>query len=206
MASQTTSREVFKTIFVPSQLEEAVLNQLHMWFPTYIRQVEEQLGLPIGNIPAPGFYSNRNSFDYLAGEKMPKVVAISPGLYTDPTANGSGQYSTWWRLGVGVVAVAKDEPIANMLVKIYGMAAVAIMLHKQDLGGISNGIEWIGATFDDVPVDVPNQLTKLFAGDFAVQINDTVTKWAGPDLPDQDPYAWGIVEQVIIEIERKDIA
>jgi hypothetical protein len=199
------SLTVFKRIFVPSELEEAALETLAIWYPTYIRELESQLGLTIGDISAPSFFTNRNSFDVLPGEKYPKVVAISPGIADTPMQTGGSQYTAQWRLGVGVVCAADSETLANMMVKIYTSAARAIILQKQSLGGIATNVAWINETYEDLQIANQNQLFKASSVEFLVEVQDIVTKRAGPKFPDHDPYVYGKVEKVIIEIEKKEI-
>jgi hypothetical protein len=197
--------QVFKDILVASSIEEAVINQLVKWLPTYVREIERQLELPIGQIPYPRHYSNRNSFDIIPGEDFPKVIVISPGLAEQPIAKGDGQYIAAWRLGVGVGLAADTEAEANMLAKIYGAAVRAIMVHKQSLGGISQVTRWIEEQYDDLPIPSQNQLYKAAAVYFMLECENVVTKWAGPEIPDDEPYVYGRVEKVIVEIIKEPL-
>lgn len=201
----TVQTAVFKDILVASRLEEATINQLVKWIPTYIREVERQLEIPIGAIPYPKYYTNRNSFDIVPGEDFPKVVVISPGVQGSPRAKGDGQYMATWSLGIGVGVAAETEPIANMLAKIYGAAVRAIMVHKQSLGGIAQVITWVDETYDDLPITSQNQLYKAAALYFNVECENVVTKWAGPEEPDEEPYAYGHVEKIIIDIIKESV-
>ena len=196
------SNGVFKDILVGSQIEEATINQLKKWLPTYLREIERQLGLPVGDIPPPHHYGNRNSFDAIAGEDFPKVIVISPGLAGPPIAKGDGQYRAVWRLGVGVGVAAKTEEAGNEMVKIYGAAVRAIMLHKQSLGGLAQAINWEDESYDDLPIASQNQLYKGAALYFAIDCEDVVTKWAGPETPDDELYAYGRAEHIYIDIEK----
>lgn len=196
---------VFNNILVASQLEEAVINTLVKWLPTYLREVERQLDVPIQSTPEPEHFTNRNSFDFLPGEKFPKVVAISPGLSGSPTANGTGQYRATWRMGVGAAIAANSEPLANQWVKIYGAAIRSIMLNYPSLDGLAEAVRWEDELYEDLPISNQNQLFKSAAVYFSIDCNNVVTRWSGPTSPDEDPYAYGIVEKVIIDIEKVEI-
>lgn len=193
---------VFGNILVASQLEEAAINQLAEFIPTYLREIERQLGIAINQIPRPEVFTNRNSFDYEPGEKFPKVVVISPGLADTPIADGNGIYRAVWRLGVGVALAAPTEPIGNLWVKAYGAAVRKILIDKQGLGGLSVAIRWENEQYEDMPIPDLNQLFKSAAVYFQVDCNDVSTKWSGPDNPDEDPYVYGQVEHVIIDLEK----
>lgn len=196
---------VFGDVLVASQIEEAGIATLVKWMPTYIREIERQLGLEVGNIPYPEHFSNRNSFDYLPGEKYPKVVVISPGLDGEPLANGNGQYAARWRLGVGAVIAATDEVVANLWSKVYGAAIREIFINKQSLGGLARAISWVDEEYPDLPISQQNQLFKAAAVYFQVDCQNVATKWGGPEMPDSEPYAYGIAETVIIDLEKLPI-
>lgn len=196
---------VFRDILAASDIEEATILQLAKWIPTYLREMEKQKGLPIGKLPYPKHYSNRNSFDIIPGEDFPKVIVISPGLANDPIAKGDGQYTAMWRLGIGVGIAAETEEYANMAVKVYGAAVRAIMVHKQSLDGLAQVIRWVDETYDDLPIPSQNQLYKAAALYFTIDCEDVVTKWAGPDEPDDEPYDFGQVQKIIISIVKEEI-
>jgi len=196
---------VFKDILVASQIEEATITQLQKWLPTYLREIERQLEIRVGSTPIPEHYSNRNSLDMLAGEKFPKIIVIAPGLDGTPLADGGGVYEARWQLGVGSIIAANSEPLANMQSKIYGAACRKIMIDKQSLGGIARAISWTDEQYEDLPVPNQNMLLKSAVVYFSVDCQNVSTKWSGPENPDEDPYAYGIVERVIIDIEKLPI-
>jgi hypothetical protein len=201
-----TENAVFKNILVASAIEEATINQLVKWLPTYIREVERLTDLPVGEIPYPKYYTNRNSFDVQPGEDWPKVVVLSPGLADAPVAKGDGQYYASWRLGVGVACAATNESLANMLARVYGAAVRAIMVHKQSLNGIAQVVRWVEESYDDLPIPSQNMLFRAAAVYFTVECENVVTKWAGPAEPDEEPYGFGLVESIIIDIVKEAIA
>jgi hypothetical protein len=193
---------VFKHILVASKVEEAVIDTLVKWLPTYVREVERQLGLDVGVVDTPAYYTNRNSFDVQAGEPFPRVVVVSPGLAGAPLANGAGQYRATWRVGAGVAIAASTELRANLEAKVYGAAVRSILLHKQSLGGLANSVRWIDESYDDLPIPSQSKLYKAAGVYFEVDCEDVVTKWAGPEKPDDEPYAYGTAQSVIIDIVK----
>lgn len=199
----------FEEIFVPAVLEQAALDTLNLWFPTYLTEIARQLGISAVGIPSPVNYSNRNSFDMDAGEALPKCVVISPGLVGTPTKDGAGYYYATWSLGAGVVMSAKDETEANLLSKIYGAAIRAIILQKR-LGLTNTGnVVWIGESYDDLPIS--NQLFQARAASvyFAIDVDGVVKARGGPDVPNRPPanYTFGQVQadKVIIDIVNEGV-
>lgn len=196
---------VFNTLLTASQLEQATIDTLVKWLPTWLREVERQLGVEVTSTPVPEHFSNRNSFDVLPGEKFPKIVAISPGLADTPLSDGNGRYRAVWRMGVGAAIAAETEPQANQWAKVYGAAIRGIMLGYPSLGGIAEAVRWIDELYEDLPIPNQNQLFKTAGVYFTIDCNDVVTRWSGPDNPNEEPYAYGIVEKVIIDLEKVPI-
>lgn len=205
----TGSLDVFKRIIVASSIEQAVVNTLQTWYPTYLREVENQLGLPVGGLSAPRSYTTRTTFSAIPAEEQPKAVVISPGLAGPPQAKGSGQIRAVWRVGVGVACAAPTEEEADQIVKVHGAAVRAIMLQQQQLDGSIPGIAeivWNDEGYVDVPIPNPIVLYKAASLFFNIDIDNVVTKWAGPDHPDSDPYAWGIADTVTIDLEKEAVS
>lgn len=201
--STGTVNPIFGKLLVASEIEEAAIDTLIKWFPTYIKEVERQLGLQVGQIKPPVNYSNRNSFDSLSGEAMPKVVVISPGMIDEPQLFGK-TYNAQWALGVGVAMSAQSEGLANAMVKMYGAAARGIMLHQFRKTRMSQAVRLISETYDDLPVESQFQHYRAAGVYFSVDVNDVVTKNIGPDTPDEDPYAYGQVEEVFIDLIKQE--
>jgi hypothetical protein len=196
---------VFGEIFVASELEEATINLLREWFPTYLRHIEEKLSLPVGKLVAPRVYTNRNSFDAIPGDDMPMCVVISPGLHDEPITRERGKYTAPWSLGIGIAIAAETETMANAMSKIYGAAARAIMLQHQDINGTAIRVDWLDETYDDLPIEDQLQQYRAAGVYFAVEVENVTDKYRGPSEPDADPYApLGTVQDVIIDVGRLD--
>jgi hypothetical protein len=190
-----------------SQLEEAVLWNLQHWFPTYLAEMARQLGVSRNSLPQPQNYTTRNSFDTEAGEKVPKIVVLAPGLLNPPRKNGTGVYNAIWRLGVGIAASGKDEQSANLRVKAYAAAIRGIVVQeRKTLGGRIDGIvdiTWIDESYDDIPISNQHQLFKGASVWFAVDINNVLSKVSGPDQITVDPIpAWHEADEVYVDVEK----
>jgi hypothetical protein len=193
----------FRRILVAAEIEQAVIEMLKKWFPTYLMEVERQIGIRPNTLPQPQNYTNRNSFDTLAGEKIPKVVVLSEGTSSVPVKFGYGQYQAQWRLGVGVATEARDERAGNLHVKAYGAAVRAIMLQQaQDIAlpGIANVI-WISESYDDLPLANQHMLFKAASIFFTVDVEDVVNTQYGPDAP----IPATTLPQPLPEVETVDI-
>jgi hypothetical protein len=206
----TTENAVFGDIFVASQLEEAVIYLLKEWYPTYLREVERQMGIPVGKLVPPRVYTNRNDFETIEGDNMPLVVVMSPGLTDEPYTREAGKYTARWNLGVGIAIAAQTETIANLQSRVYAAAARAILMQNQDINGTSIRVDWLDETYDDLPA-IENQLQQYRAAGvyFAIEVEYVIDRYLGPAapylgvVPDDDPYnSLGQVQDVIIDIGR----
>jgi len=196
--------EVFGRILSASQIEEAIEALLKKWFPTYLAEQARQMDVSHNILPAPQNYTNRNSFDALQGEKIPKVVVIAPGLQDSPTRVGGGQYRAIWRLGVGVATGGKDEQSANLRVKAYGAAARAILPQQQSDTNIPGLVQtrWVNETYDDIQIPAQHMLYKAASLWFTIDIQDVLDQHKGPTAPTiVAPPDWPTVQDVIIDME-----
>ena len=192
----------FGTIYVASQLEEAVIELLQEWFPTYLRDLESELGLQQGLLRPPLVYTTRNSFEGIPGDRMPICVVISPGLNDEPFTREAGKYTARWNLGVGVGVAANDEPTANKLSKIYGACVRGIMMQHQSINGNAIRVDWLDENYDDLHED-QLQYYKSAGVYFAVEVENVLDKRKGPATPDTDPYPpLPTVQTTIVDVGR----
>jgi hypothetical protein len=197
--------EVFSRMLAASQIEDTVIASMKMWFPTYLREQERQMGLPASYLETPDNYSDRNSFDMEAPEKLPKVVVIAPGTVGAPLMKGDSRYSATWRLGIGLAVGAETEKEANTLVKAYGAVVRGMMLQSSGLGAIGAvNIVWTDESYDDLPIPNQVQLLKAASLYFNIDINNVVTRGHGPDTPDLPAadYVYSDVETVETELDK----
>lgn len=204
------SNTAFGVMVSASEIEEDIMATLHRWFPTYLAEIARNLGISKNSLPQPQNYTNRNSFDAEQGEKIPKVVVLTPGLLDSPIHDGYGIYRALWRVGVGIAMGAKDEQSANMLVKAYGAAARGIVLNKvageAQRADIAN-VSWIEETYDDIPIPQQLMLYKAASLFFAVDVANVASKRGGPTAPTVEPLpAYEVVEKVFIDIETEGVS
>jgi hypothetical protein len=190
---------VFGNLFVVSILEEAVEAHLREWFPTYLRDVEAKMDMPVGTLLAPNKYTQRNSFDVTLGEDLPLCIVISPGIIGEPITREAGKYTAEWSLGVGIAIAASNEPLADRLAKMYGAAIRGILMQHQDIADYVIRVNYLDENYDDLPIDNQLQYFKSTGVYFGVEVENVVDKFAGPSVPDADPYTEvTTVDEVIV--------
>jgi hypothetical protein len=196
--------DVFGNFFVASQLEEEAIAALRKWFPTYLRHLEGQLSLPVGGLKAPPVYTNRNSLDMISGDDMPTCVVISPGLLDEPITREVGNYTASWSLGVAIALAAENEDDANRFAKIYGAVTRGLLLQKlvRESTAVIR-VDWLDERYEDLPFDDQIQQFRAASVYFSVEVENIVSKYTGPSVPDEDPYPdYETVDEVIITTDR----
>jgi hypothetical protein len=183
------SESIFGPIFDGSILTDATIATLRKWMPTILRELQLTRGMDKA-IPLPRTYTSRNEFSNFADDQLPLVVVISPGLASEPRADGEGRYSGWWGLGVGVIASAAGEQNSDRMAKLYGAAVRKVLLNRQTLDDSweFSGIEYVDEVYDDLPD--PDQERSLRAARlvFRVEVQSISTRFAGPAFPTEpDP-------------------
>lgn len=200
--------DIFRPIFVGHTLELATIDTLVTWMPTYLQEIELQLGRTRGLIPAPRTYTTRNEFTTFPEDQMPICVVVSPGLASEPYAEGNGTYGAWFSLGVGVLASAAKEEDTNLLSKIYAAAVRGIMMQQSTLGGICTGMEWVDESYDDIPDESQERTIRAAQWLGRAYIDDIVTRYTGPVEPadpvDQPGSLWPNIISGSIVVQKKE--
>lgn len=198
------SIDVFHKIFVAQNLEEGAKLVLQQYFGTFLREVESQQGLPVGEIKVPPNenYTSRNAYDDIPGEELPKIVIISPGLIGTPKMSGNGQYRAIWRLGIAVATAAQTEEEAKFHCDIYGAVIRDIML-KRGGKALKARVEWIDEVYSGLPLGNAVRRYRAASIWFSVDKENVATKNGGPAAPDQDPYSYPIASTVRVNLVKE---
>lgn len=174
---------VFDNIFLPDTLVSEANALLKKWFPSYLTGFEVRLDLEPGTLLVPENYTQRNTFDSVPGEQLPKVVVLVPGIIGTPQKSGAGVYRATWRMGVGIAIAAKTEEEAVSLAEIYGAIVLAIFIDHPSINGVASRTVWIDASYDDLPTGSELQQFRSSSTWFAVDVDNVVSKTPGPPEP-----------------------
>lgn len=190
---------IFGEFFLPSTLVVQSKKLLERWFPEYLEEIEDKLGLPSDTLAIPKNYTQRNEFTSLAGEELPKCVVLSPGIAGPPQKDGRGVYRGTWRLGIGVAVAAPTEEEADTLAQIYGACVRVIFVNHPSINGVASNTVYVDENYNELPITGQNQQFRSASVWFAVEIDNVAKRSAGP----QDPAnVFGIAEEVIIQNDR----
>jgi hypothetical protein len=204
-----TVSPIFGQILTSDAVEQAVVDTLLLWLPTYLAEMERQTGRDPQSVPMPKSVVRQddiNDMDYTE-ENIPMLVVSVPGTTEPPRKDGGGRYSTTWICGVGFVVAARDQYTTRRLSRLYIAAARAILVQKQSLGNFAEAVYWVGEEFNDIP---KQKKASLAAGQsmFLVVVPDFMQDHGGPmepvptpDLP--DPVGdWPTVIEADVEVTQ----
>lgn len=173
--------DIFNQIKIADDLEEAVKLNLNRWFPVYLRELEIQAGIAPNSLMDPQAYLTSSKIDKEAGDQLPAIVCVSPGLSgTKPRQEGDGSISAFFSIGIGVFVGAGTRSDTNRLVRIYTAIVRTIMIQKRSLGGYANGTIWLDESYDDEFSFTDNQTVAAGQVVFEVEVAGVVNRYGGP--------------------------
>jgi hypothetical protein len=181
------------TLITDDMVEDAVIATIKLWLPTYMSEVERQLGLTPNYYqrpPGDASYTVRADFDKWPEEMLPVVIVISPGIDDDPPKDGNRRYRASFQIGTVCVVSSINQLETRRYAYRMGAALRAVLVQKQSLGqafdGRVRGVTWHGsrnnemASEDQRSIWANRQL-------FTVEVGGVLGGAAGPTAPEPDP-------------------
>lgn len=187
------SDSIFGQLFDADLLESAVRDKLKLWMETYLREIEIQRGLQLGDLVRPKAWLVSEEIDKEWGDKVPAVVVVSPGLAAPPVAEGDGSYASLWRIAVGAVVSAggpNSRDGSRRLLRRYVGLLRDLMLQNKNYGYVDEDTElfevrrvaWMDESFDKLNFE-DTQTLGIGESVFEVEIGNTVNPRLGPAKP-----------------------
>ena len=205
--------DIFKPIIDGSMIEFWAKTTLEDWFQVYTEELELQriaLGMNDvrGSHPLPNSYRVAEEMDKEAGDQLPAIVLVCPGLNGQPPKkDGEGYYRATWMLGVGIFVSASTREDTKDLVRFYAAVVRGILVQKPSLGGHTFRTTWLDESYDDNFDYVDTQTISAGQVIFEVEIEGVVKHGAGPVTPPDPPVQPGSenhrANTVIIDLEKE---
>ena len=186
----------FAHVVLVTDIETAVESTLKRWIGEYVRLVERQQGLTAGLKPLPKSWRVDTVAEKWPEDQLPSVMIISPGTFSEPQEDGSGEYYAWWSIGVGCLASAPDSQAARLNAAIYTAAIRDCLVNNQTLGGLAEGVTWLRESYNLAEITSDRTLVGGIA-EFSVRVASVVT-WTSPATdPRSDPTPPWIVDPIV---------
>lgn len=184
--------EVFGNIVSSGQVEDALLQHLRKWLPTYLAFLDRDQPLPdnikTANVRA---WEVTPYFDLSDEPQMPAIKIVSPGPTDPPVKDGQGIYRGVYEMSVVAIVTSKNEPATKALRDRYAAAIVGCVMQKRSLGDPNvRGTDFHGVNTFDLPAE--QRRTKMaVSAKFLIEYENIIDWKAGPSLPiiSPDPFA-----------------
>jgi len=182
---------VFGSIRHGGHVEQAVIDTLRLWMPTYLREAERQSNRAQGVLLAPRSYTTtpdrRPVPERYPGSTLPAVIVAATGAPRGRRA-GQGQVTLEWQFGVAVVVSAATEETTRELAHLYGWCCAAIVEHHPSLGGVVSdaGMELAADPVRCEPMGAKGRSLALCAIGFECRM-PVLDAGRGPLEPDPEP-------------------
>lgn len=197
---------VYKTIVTGPQVEQAVVDTLKLWLPSYVWEVARQIGRSPASVQQPRSWNVFSDLDKWPEDQVPAIVAICPGLSEAP-GKSAATYRATWAVAVGAVVSGRNREESRELAGLYGAAIRAVMVQHPSLGGFAAATNWADENYDDL--DTNRSRTQGIARVvFEVEVEDVTTERAGPAEPPPLPTTVNpddpVINSVDVDVYQED--
>lgn len=167
-------------IFVPDDLENAVMEELRAWMPSTLYEIsierdEELLQSPLS-------YNIRPDNNQFVEDQLPALIIVSPGTLNNPRKSGDQVYEADYRILIVAIISSTGRVNVNRNARIYAAAIRAVLVRRPGLGGIAMGGLWEGESFDEGPEEQGRSLASITV-EFAYTVPNVVQRGGGPATP-----------------------
>lgn len=196
---------VFGPLAMRWQLEQAVVDCLTKWMPTYLAEIERRTDTDAQTFKSPPEWEIASEFPPPATLVPPAGIVVSPGTSREPERKGTGTLDVWWEIRVAIVVGANSRFATNRLASIYAAAALWIMDQQlvKDAAPLISAVKPLG---EGNGATRPDYLTAGWASEqaFEVLTEGVVTRYGGPAEPDLDPSPIPVVQttEVLTDARR----
>jgi hypothetical protein len=199
--------DLFGPIISTRTLSERMASTVEEWIEEYLRETELQHAVT-DELPVFASYNVRPANERWVEEQLPALIFVIPGTDGAPTRDGEGNYTAAYRVGVAIYCLGPDKDLTDRNSKLYAAAVRAILLHQSGLGGLADGMYWMGENFDVGPTKQGRTIGAAVL-DYLVYVPGMVNKLTGPNVPSDLGHVgsdWPEVETADIEVEKKEEA
>lgn len=182
-----TDIDIFGTLILATQVEDAAQKTLETWMSTYLRRVERLISREAFWLPNPGSYEATNSFDHWPEEQLPAILIMCPGIAGRPTRDGERNYRVPFKLDIGVVVSADTRKNTERLAKYYAGALRNLIVNKGSLEGFAIGTVWIDENYKNNKSERTQRTLTCAELTFETEIYGVVKALAGPATVPTEP-------------------
>jgi hypothetical protein len=184
------------------ELEQAVVEHLRLWMPTYCKEVARQHSSPLVE---PKSYTVVSDYARWPENALPAIVVESAGLVDEPEESGERFLSGTFAVEVAAVVQGKDAVSTRRQAQHYGLAVIGSMLQHRKLSDLIFVSRMTGAGFAGQDVEL-RRTSVVIAAVFEITHEKFLNTGEGPKAPDPEgnPPEWPTVVETEVDVEEKD--
>jgi hypothetical protein len=179
----------FGPLVVNTDVDEAIINHVKLWLPTYLAQTERERGQSIGrfNRPKDKSYNSVLTDDEFPDHALPAILVTSADTRGDPQKDGNGNYYAAWNVVISCVVRGRNPRETRWLAAQFEGAVRRIMV-RQDIP-MDGEVRWTGTSVASVN-DRSGKGRYLAAGigTYVFYVDRVLLEGNGPGYPDNGPY------------------
>lgn len=179
--------DIFGSLILAPQLEDAAQGTIETWISTYLRRVERFIGKPALWLPNPKSYECTNDFDHWPEEQLPAILIMVPGISGRPERDGERNYRVPFHLKIGVVVSADTRKHTERLSKYYAGAIRNLIANKGSLGSFAVGSVWVDENYENKTSDHSQRTLSRAEVCFDTEVYGVVKALAGPATVPAEP-------------------
>jgi hypothetical protein len=168
-------------------VEDAIVNVLRVWYPTYLHEAERVSGIVPGTLELPRSIRVTSEQEAMPEDQSPTLIVASPGTTDLLGVSGARQYSARWEIdaGIRISAIGTQEngtPRALRLARIHALAIRACLIQQSDTDEFLFRRDWVGEAYDVLP-SIDDRTICVARVRLEIEVPDVLTSDAGPITP-----------------------
>jgi hypothetical protein len=178
----------FANLVGAHHIEQAAVDVLVKWYPTYLHQIERISGETPGTLQLPRSIRVTSEQEKMPEDQTPCLILRSAGLVDLPYTGSARTYTAAFELEVGCLVSAigtlgsEGAPRALRLARMHALAVRACIAQQPDDDGVLYYRDWLGEGYDTLP-SIDDRTICLGRVRFSIGVPDALTADAGPVDP-----------------------
>jgi len=175
-----------------ADVEQAIMQTLKLWLPSYIAEGERAHGLTPGDIPAPrGWALTGRDLEKYTSDQLPCIVVMAGGIVVKPLATGyPGKVTAVWVCDVGCIFNAAWGRTSREYAQLY-VRAISLALVQRPLEGLAAVVDITGEQYEEDDFS-QTRTYSLAVAQFVIEMEEMMWRSGGPPPfvdPPTDPTA-----------------
>ena len=193
-------------LVTPVDIDNAVLDKLKFWLPTYVNRMQVERDLS-ASLPKLKFFGNTLAEGELLDHPAPAVI-VTTAKTTKTLGGPNYRYEATWDVTITLLVRGRiPKETRNTASLMEGALRRCVLQKCRTNNGPLNDIEWMGTEVAPVADNANGEGRYLAAGvgKYNVTTDAAVQSFGGPDVPDADTYVpLAVVTDVVIDVESEE--